>query len=306
LFVGLATLFAELLRPLAPSRAAIVDAQPNEPAAIPPGTGVPDARETLRRQARPPIAQVPPAVSDALDADMAGAPATPLPDGPLVAIMITELGPNAVAARSAIERLPAGVSLAFSPYADAARGLAVEAANDGHEVWLSVPMQPKRYPSVSPGKNVLLTSESGAENVRRLEWALSRVDAPIGITNMMGSAFTEDVAAMRPVLAAAKARNLAYVDARSSGRSVGEREARAAGMASTTNDRFLDEPATPANIRRNLDDLVATAKRRGHAIGYARALPETIGEIERWAGELDSRGVTLVGASYVARRNSNG
>jgi uncharacterized protein len=309
LFVGLATLFAELLRPLAPSRAsALAELQPSRQ--LPP-----EAKTSLERAletgaARPPIAyepaasaETPPAASPA----PAPAPADPpIPDGPLVAIVLTELGPNAAAAREAIERLPAGVSLAFSPYADASRALSGAAREGGHEVWLSVPMQPKSYPRVSPGRNVLLTGEAAAENVRRLQWALARVESPVGITNMMGSAFTESAAAMRPVLDAAKQRRLVYVDARSSGKSVGEREAKAAGIAAATNDRFLDEPETAANIRRNLDDLVATAKRRGQAVGFARPVPETIRQIEAWAAELDAKGVTLVGASVVARKNSDG
>lgn len=277
------------------------------------------AKEAITAGAlRPPIATVPvtdvdnPQIDEARlaagdrPARVPAAPAAPIPDGPLVAIVLTELGPNAGAAKAAIDRLPPAVSLAFSPYADASRDLAKAAKGGGHEVWLSVPMQPKSYPRVNPGKNVLLTGESGAENVRRLTWALSRVDAPVGITNMMGSAFTENAEAMRPVLDAAKAKRLFYVDARSSGRSVGEKEARAIGLAAATNDRFLDEPETQANIRRNLDDLVATAKRRGFAIGYARPVAATISELEAWSAALEAKGVTLVGASVVARKASNG
>ena len=306
----MATLFAELLRPLTPNRAAAMAS--GNPAAETAGTALPPAEQpSPGRVTDTPAAPTPAAATPASEVDRASvaAPsvdATPIPAGPLVAIVLTELGPNVGSARAAIDSLPPAVSLAFSPYADAARGLAADARKRGHEVWLSVPMQPKSYPRVSPGKNVLLIGESGSENVRRLEWALSRVDQPVGITNMMGSAFTESSAALKPVLAAARSRGLHYVDARSSGKSVGERDAKAAGVAAAMNDRFLDEPATAANIRRNLDDLVATAKRRGHAIGYGRAVPETIREVEAWSAALDGRGVTLVGASVVARRNSGG
>lgn len=321
LFIGLATLFVELLRPLAPSHAA---AQTGDTRRTPPPEAKIEAKEAAASGTlRPPIAQVPVtdidepqidetrlAAGETPPAPTAAAPAAaaaaPIPDGPIVAVILTELGPNAAAAKAAIDRLPAAISLAFSPYADASRDLAKAAKAGGHEVWLSVPMQPKSYPRVNPGQNVLLTGEAPAENVRRLNWALSRVEAPVGVTNMMGSAFTENAAAMRPVLDAVKAKRLFYVDARSSGRSVGETEARAIGLAAATNDRFLDEPETPANIRRNLDALVDTAKRRGYAVGYARPVSTTIAEIERWSAELEAKGVTLVGASLVARKASDG
>lgn len=296
LFVGLATLFAELLKPLAPSQAAVT-------AIAAPQAVKPAPKHITQSGPAQPIER---AATDVGKPFATAVHEPPIPDGPLVAIILTELGPNAAAARDAIERLPSSVSLAFSPYADASRDLARRAKAGGHEIWLSVPMQPKSYPRVSPGKNALLTGESGGENLRRLEWALARVDAPVGVTNMMGSAFTEDTAAMRPVLGALKAKGLGYIDARSSGKSVGEAEAKAIGIPTATNDRFLDEPETAANIRRNLDDLVATARRRGHAVGYARPAPETIRQIEAWAKDLEAKGVTLVGASVVARKNSDG
>jgi hypothetical protein len=314
-FVGLATIFARLLAPLAPSRAATVVANAG------PAVDRAELRKRLKAnmEARPPIARIPVKDPDKLEVDGAranslepdglpkpAASAAPLPEGPVVAIMLTELGPNAGAARSAIETLPPAVSLAFSPYADASPVLSREAGRRGHEVWLSVPMQPKSYPRVSPGANALLTSESAAENVRRLSWALGRVEGAIGVTNMMGSSFTESREAMRPVLRAVKDRGLVYVDARSSGRSVGEAEARALGVPAATNARFLDEPETAENIRANLRALVLTAKRQGSAIGYARAVPATIDELARWSKALSDEGVTLVGASTAARVNSKG
>jgi polysaccharide deacetylase 2 family uncharacterized protein YibQ len=270
------------------------------PAAVQEGTGVhPEGAEAA-------MPAPPTATEVAASRDTLPQPAEPpVPDGPLIAVMLTELGPNAPAAEEAIARLPAGISLSFSPYPDASRALARKAKEDGHEVWLSVPMQPRSYPRVSPGPHVLLTANSGDENVGSLEWALGRIDAAVGITNMMGSAFTEDADAMRPVLAELKARNLDYIDARSSGRSVGEREALALGLDTATNDRFIDEPETSANIRRSLDILLATAKRRGYAIGYARPVPATIEALERWTAQLAEEGVTLVDASIIARKNSD-
>ena len=179
MFLGLATLFAELLRPLAPSRAAeLTDHKPVEIAAA--------ASQSIKRSleteaARPPIATThvadvdKPEQTEVLDA---AEPSAPIPNGPLVAIVLTELGPNTRAARTAIDRLPAAVSLAFSPYADASRELARAAKTAGHEVWLSVPMQPKSYPARQPRQERAADRRSGAENVRRLEWAMSGSTRP--------------------------------------------------------------------------------------------------------------------------------
>lgn len=291
-FVATATLFAGLLRPIveqAPAHAAIqaearLDRVPRDVAATPVAPPAPAVAEVAK----------PPAVA---------APLTDRPDGPLVAIVVTELGPNAGAAAAAIEKLPNAIDLAFSPYADASRTLSQRAAADGHAVWLSVPMQPKRYPRISPGEHTLLTASSAAENVERLDWALARVSKPVGITNMMGSAFTESEAAMGPLAQALKARGLAFVDARSSGRTVGADVVRRAGVAAAVNDRFLDEQATPAAIDANLAALEAIAKRQGSAVGFARALPVTIDRLAQWSAELEARGVKLVPVRMLSTTN---
>ena len=296
LFVGLATLFATLLRPLAPAQAARADYAGQEGAVIRKPTHEADL-----------VAPMDIIREDELDArtqpipESEQADAAPLPDGPVVAILMTELGPNAASSRRAIDALPPGISFTFSPYADAAPALARRARADGHEVFVSVPMEPQRYPRVSPGKNTLLRSASADENVERLEWALDRFDDPDGATGMMGSAFTEDAAALRPVMRTLHLRGLAYVDARASRKSVAERTARDNGVPSRSNDRFLDEPASAENIRTNVDALIATARRRGYAIGYARPTPATIAALSGFEARAEQAGVTLVGAARLAR-----
>lgn len=291
-FVATATLFAGLLRPIVeqtPAHAAVqaearLDRVPRDVSAPPASAPAP----TVAAAGKPPAVAAPP---------------PDRPDGPLVAIVVTELGPNASAAAAAIERLPDAIDLAFSPYADASRTLSARAAEDGHAVWLSVPMQPKRYPRISPGENTLLTASTASENVQRLDWALARVSRPVGITNMMGSAFTESAAAMGPLAQALKARGLAYVDARSSGRTVGADVARRAGVPAAVNDRFLDEQATPAAIDANLAALEAIAKRQGSAVGFARALPVSIERLEQWSVDLEARGVKLVPVRMLSTTN---
>ncbi|MGB7406647.1 MAG: divergent polysaccharide deacetylase family protein, partial [Pacificimonas sp.] len=181
LFVGLATLFAHLLEPFDATRAAAA------------GNGrlivaADEAGEAVRRT----IENVSP---DLLD-EAPGPPPEPvdvgpppiLPEGPLVAIIMTELGPNVPAARRALAALPTEISLTFSPYADDAPRLAETARATGHEVLVSIPMEPQRYPAITPGENVLLRTADESENLERLNWALSRFERLDGATGMMGSA----------------------------------------------------------------------------------------------------------------------
>ncbi len=291
LFVGLALLFVKLLQPLAASGASAVAAPPSAPVepALPVAAASPDPE---------PAAATPVAVEPAT-ASPPAAPAPFAPDfkGPRIAIVLTDVGDDPAQARAAIATLPPEIGLAFTPYPDV--GALVRAAKaEGHEVLAGLPMQPKAWPRVSPGRNTLLVGAAPEENLRRLDWALARVGGATGVTGIMGSAFTESEAALGPVLDAVGARGLAYLDARASARSVGVATAREAGVRAAANDRFLDESGSIAS---HLEALEAQAKREGAAIGYARPLPATIAALQAWTATLDGKGMRLVPPSSLAR-----
>ena len=82
---------------------------------------------------------------------------------------------------------------------------------DGHEVLLQIPLEPADYPKEDPGPHTLLTSLPAAENMKRLQWLMSRYTGYVGITNHMGAKFEATQDALTPVLEEVKARGLLYV-----------------------------------------------------------------------------------------------
>lgn len=276
-FIGVSAIFTIVLRPLAQSSAATGDelaaADPSQAAA----------------HAEPIEAAIP---------ESLGPP--PLPEGPKIAILVTELGGDAELGVTAIDRLPAGFGLAFLPGQAATRTLARKAAADGHEVWVGLPMQPKGWPRVSPGPNTLLVDDPAAINARRVEWALAQVDRPSGAYTMMGSAFTSSATAMAPVADAIRRHGIVLLDARSIGATVAARTVEEVGGKALSNDMFVDGEPTRRAISAALDRLVRQAQARGHAIGIARGLPVTLDMLPEWAATLEERGVTLVPPARLA------
>lgn len=287
LFAGAALLFVRLLQPLAaPVVEAKVATSPPVARVVPPPPPLPASVEELPAAATASEVEAPPPPP----------PYAPEFKGPRIAIVLTDVGDNPAQARAAITALPANVGLAFTPYPDVS-ALARAARADGHEIWAGLPMQPKSWPRVSPGKNTLLVGATAADNLQRLDWALARVGSAAGVTGIMGSAFTESEAALRPVLGEVGKRGLAYLDARASGRSVGVVTARAAGVRAAANDRFLDESDS---IAAHLAALEQQAKSQGSAIGYARPLPATVTALAAWAATLEAKGILLVPPSSLA------
>jgi uncharacterized protein len=219
---------------------------------------------------------------------------------PRVALLITGLGPSGAATETSINELPGAVTLAFDPYTRRLGEWIELARAAGHEVVLSLPMEPAEYPRFDPGPHTLLTSLSAKENLDRLDWVLSRVTGYVGLTNMMGSRFTASEANLLPVFDELKKRGLMFIDGRPSEQSVAGNLAQSMGLPRVIGDQNLDEEATREVIDRHLAALEAQAKRNGSALGVGFAYPVTLERIALWTKTLDQKGLALAPASALA------
>ena len=219
---------------------------------------------------------------------------------PRVALLITGLGPSGAATETSINELPGAVTLAFDPYTRRLGEWIELARAAGHEVVLSLPMEPAEYPRFDPGPHTLLTSLSAKENLDRLDWVLSRVTGYVGITNMMGSRFTASEANLVPVFDELKKRGLMFIDGRPSEQSIAGNLAQSMGLPRVVSDQTLDDEATREVIDRHLAALEAQAKRNGSALGVGFAYPVTLERIALWTKALDQKGFVLAPASALA------
>ncbi|MBX9711197.1 MAG: divergent polysaccharide deacetylase family protein [Xanthobacteraceae bacterium] len=213
---------------------------------------------------------------------------------PSVAIVVTGLGVGAAKTNDAIMKLPAAVTLAFTPYGSDPSKLVGQARAQKHEVLLQIPMEPFDYPDNDPGPQTLLTSLPADQNIDRLMWHMSRFQGYVGLANFMGSRFVVTDTALQPIIKEAARRGLGYLDDGSAPRSIAGPLADAQAMPFAKADAAIDAVPTAAEIDRTLARLEGIARERGAAIGVASALPVSIERIGIWARQLESRGLILV------------
>ncbi|MFP5515340.1 MAG: divergent polysaccharide deacetylase family protein [Alphaproteobacteria bacterium] len=218
---------------------------------------------------------------------------------PRVAIVMSDLGLSGVTTGNALAKLPPGITLAFLPYAERLDDWVERARTKGHEVMLSVPMEPLNYPRDDPGPNALLTMLGPDRNVERLEWSLGKAVGYVGITSTTGSKFTANPAAMQPVVDALKARGLLLVDARANPKSVAGPLANLAGVPRALGDRIIDRDLSRGAIDDQLRELEELAKTNGAAVGFASPYPTTIERLNLWLTALADRGIALAPVSAV-------
>lgn len=294
-----------------------VAATPPEPTPTPASTPTGDARTgdartgdartgDARTQAPPPPAAptTKPAAPQQLAFAKPFAQPTPKKTRPVIAVVLMRIGLGPAATAAAL-RLPGAVTLAFASYARNLQAQIDRARAGGHEVLLDLPMEPMRYPAIDPGPRPLLVSLSSVQILDRLDWHLGRATGYTGVTNDMGSRFTSSRDALRPVLAAIKARGLYFLDSRTSSRSQGVKLASSMGLRFAANDRFLDVQASRAAIDRRLAQIERIARRRGFAVAVGHPFPVTLDRIAAWLPTLEKKGLTLVPlGEVVARRGA--
>jgi len=196
-----------------------------------------------------------------------------------------------------IKGLPPPVSIAFGAYGRGVQEWVTQARAEGHEVLLAIPLEPNDYPAEDPGPHTLLTTLPTDENIKRLQWLMSRYTGYIGITNYMGAKFETVPASLRPVLEEAKRRGLIYLDDGSVEGSAARQISEELELEYATAHVLLEA----GTLDKALAELEAAARSQGAAIGVAKAESATVKQIAEWAGSLEDKGLVLVPVSTAMR-----
>ncbi len=232
-------------------------------------------------------------------------PPTPeLPDGPLMTIIMDDLGRSALTAKMLVS-FAEPITFAILPGEPHAAQVAEIAHAADHEVMLHVPMEPQGYPAVNPGDDALFVAQSDAEIRRRFDLLLARVPYVTGTNNHMGSRFTEDARALSPVMESLREKGLFFIDSRTTGQSRVTEVARHFGVPTMDRDVFLDNVAEVNAIVREIKRLENKARRQGTAIGICHPYPETLEALRRELPEMHGRGITVVPVSVLLQKQAS-
>lgn len=231
-------------------------------------------------------------------------PFNALESRPRIAVVMTDVGIADDTTAQAIA-MPGPVTLAMASYSRKLTEYIAAARDRGHEVLLTLPMEPRDYPRSDPGPYALMTTIDDAANMERLHWVLSRATGYIGVANYQGSAFTANDMALRPIMTSLADRGLVYFDTLEDATSAAPRIATSVGMPAATADVVADDTLSRAAILRKLNEAEVIAKARKTAIVLVRPYPMSIARVQSWAKDLQSRGIVLAPLSAVIRARAS-
>jgi uncharacterized protein len=224
-------------------------------------------------------------------------------DAPKIALLLGGMGLNRTLTQKAIKELPSDVTLAFAPYGNDLQEQVDKARNEGHEVFLQVPMEPIGFPANNPGPKTLVADAPDAENLNALRWHMSRFTGYAGVVNYQGSKFLSIPKALRPVFGEVKDRGLYFLEDGSMALSSTESAASITKARVQRAKVVIDADPSPEAIISALTLLEEQATGTGLAIGTGSGLEVTIDTVRDWAKAAAERGIVLVpiSASFKGR-----
>ena len=222
--------------------------------------------------------------------------------GAQIAFVVTDLDKSSLKLYRAFMKSPLVFSAALRPDKGEAVRVAKEVRQEHHDVLLHLPMEPKGYPRVDPGKDAILLDLSRIEIEDRIARCLSSIGPVQGVVSRLGSAALNDPDVMRAVLEEMKRRDLPFIDAHNQGASMTEEIGEETGARTLMAGGDLDdEKGTAASVRAKLRELTAAAVQKGSLIVMVHPSPLVLDILESEIPKMKAQGLEMVAISRVTQ-----
>lgn len=224
---------------------------------------------------------------------------SPLPgyQQPLVAIVVDDIGYDRRIAQQLLE-LDEPLTFSMLPHGPFNRKILAKAQAKGLEIMLHLPMEPNEFPKVNPGPGALLSDMSADDLIAQLIEDIESLPGIVGVNNHMGSRISASPERMRQIFSILKARNLFYIDSRTTAETVAKSSAQMLHLPFAERDIFIDHLDDPDFIQSQLEKLIDRARSQGYAVGIAHPHPATVDQLKAFLPRLKAE-VTLVPASVL-------
>ncbi len=193
---------------------------------------------------------------------------------PLVAIVIDDIGYGGEGDRMALN-LPSNFTLSFLPQTPYAKKFSSLAIKKGFEVLIHQPMEGRKV-DIHENPGLITCSMKKKEMEKIFEKNISTIRGATGMNNHEGSIFTANKDALKKFLPIVKEKNLFFLDSLTTPKSKVEEVGREYKVKILKRDVFLDNKKNSKYIKKQINELLSIAYRKGFAIGIAHSRPVTI------------------------------
>lgn len=185
------------------------------------------------------------------------------------------------------------LTLSVLPYVHGTATISQEAHDAGKGVMLHMPME--TLSGMYPGPGEIKTEMTDGQIQQQVRDDLAQVPLAQGVNNHEGSKASADPRVMRDVMQVLNEHHdLFFIDSRTNAASVGEQQARDAGIPTASRNVFLDNKETVAYTEAQLREAARIAQRDGSAIAIGHPRPTTLIAVRDMIPQLQAQGITFV------------
>jgi polysaccharide deacetylase 2 family uncharacterized protein YibQ len=216
-----------------------------------------------------------------------------------VAIVIDDLGENYSSFRE-LSSINVPFTYSILPFQTHSIRIANEVDKRNGEVILHLPLEPWNSSQHAMNDGTLLTGMSQDQLHAQLQRNINAVPHLSGVSNHMGSKFTENQERMRTILEAIKEKGLFFLDSRTSDKTVAYALAKEMRIKTAKRNLFIDNDHNQLSAEKQLQKIPRLAKKNGgHLIAIGHPYPSTITALKKCVPLLQEQGITVVPLSQL-------
>lgn len=216
---------------------------------------------------------------------------------PYISIVINDYGLSDPLSLEMIAELPSSVTFILSPYSKQPNDWIARAREDGHEVWLNMPIENKNFPYSDPGAKGLLTRVSLQYNQDRLEWVLGRAVGYTGIAAFTDGALDNARNVFEKMISDMFGRGLGYFEMNAAGDSFFLPLVKGLKTPHAQNNATIEIVNEDGP---EIQKVYGMIEKSGHAVVVITPSPVNLKGLKSWLVSLEEQNVASVPLSSVA------
>jgi polysaccharide deacetylase 2 family uncharacterized protein YibQ len=228
-------------------------------------------------------------------------PFVPIDGRARVAVVVVDFGLSKNQSKEILEGLPADVTFALSPYANNAMEWSLQIREQGHELWLSLPMQTNDS-EVDTGPYAISVNASMQDNQKNLWNVLGGSVGYAGVVSQPQHAFTGNDIDIEPILKQIYGRGLAFAESNPDASGFAETMAKANNTPYVRNNFWVGDNFHDNGITRAIQDTEKLAAKNGQAVMFVHPYPAALEKLALWIAELEDSGIQLVPLSAITQQ----
>ncbi len=213
---------------------------------------------------------------------------------PLLSIVLYDVGLSVSKFNSLIENLSESFTIGISPYSNNAKTSTDYARENGHEAWLTLPMETQTYPFDDPGPLTLLSEASLQQNIQRLHIILSSTQGYAGVISQKNHSFTTKEATVSPYIKEIFERGLAIFDSNPYKSSFVKEIAERNGHPHRKNDFWLDDNLSPLAFNQKIRQIIEFGEATGNVVVMMRPYPASIKAMNKFLNSTAAQRFQIV------------